>query len=369
MYIKRITAKGFRNYQALCVDFSPTINFILGNNGSGKTNIIEAVSLLSVLRSFRNASDSDMIRWGDSSYFCSGEIAGSVNSLFEIGCSNEAGKIRKKVKIDGHEVKKASDFFGKFLAVVFLPSDINLINGSPDLRRRFFDSVISKVDPPYIELLNSFKKILISRNRLLKSIREKSSSNFNELDIWDQMFADKASKIINKRAAFIENFNQVFIESYLSISENDSPPVIEYANSTDNSDYSDILSTLQNVRRKDIAISSTSFGPQRDDYLLMKSNAISFDSYASQGQRRTAAISLKIAESEIIEKTYSEKSVLLVDDIFSELDKKRKNNMVRLLSGGNQVIFTMVSDSGLDQEVFSNVKKFYIDENLTTYQK
>ena len=156
MYVKELTAKNFRSYEDLTLEFSPGINFIIGENGTGKTNILEAISVASNIKSFRNIADSEIIQWGKDSYYCSIQSEEGEYRKFEIGCVLQSDKIKKKVKINGKEVSRSSKYFGKFLTVIFSPIDINIINGAPDLRRRFFDSVISKIDYDYIIAKQNF---------------------------------------------------------------------------------------------------------------------------------------------------------------------------------------------------------------------
>ena len=349
MYLKELTAKNFRNYSELNLQFSHSLNFITGNNGIGKTNILEIISILSGIKSFKNVNDLDIIKWGCDSYFCSGTVCFSddMYTNYQVGCSVDNGKIRKKIKIDSSEIKKASEYFGRLLTVVFLPSDINIINGTPEIRRKFFDSIICKLDPKFLDTLNDFKKILTSRNKILKNIKDKKISDISQLSIWDNMFADFSFEITQKRKTFIEQYNEVFLNSYEHISGLNEAPDILYVPSIKTDGKSEVLKQLNERRFRDIACAATSMGPQRDDYMFLK-NGINFVNYASQGQKRTAAIALRIAENELIERQLNCKSILLVDDIFSELDDNRKQNMISILSKGNQVIFTMVHEQNMD---------------------
>ena len=343
MYIKEIALKNFRNYKNISIDFSPGINFITGPNAAGKTNIIEAVSVISNLRSFRNIQDSEIIMWGENSYFCSVSLADSQLGKFEIGCSLLSGKIKKKAKIDGQVKKKISEYYGQFLTVIFSPEDIALAGGPPDLRRKFFDSVISKVDTEYLNSLGDFKRILASRNKLLRDIREKRKCKAAELDVWDSMFAFSASLILKKRIDFLKLFNESFKESGMKISDNEGFPFIEY-NSTFSSHENDIIVKELKFRRdKDILLASTGLGPHRDDYAILYRDNKVFRNCASQGQKRTAAVSLKIAECEFLERETQQKPVILIDDIFGELDTKRRNRIMNILSGSNQIIITAVN--------------------------
>lgn len=359
MILNKLKLMNFRNYSSLEIDFSPEINFITGGNGSGKTNILEAVSVISNLKSFRNTSDAHIVRWGSSSYYCSGNVQESEYEKFEVGFINESEKIKKKIKIDGREITRASDYYGKLLSVVFNPADINIITGTPEIRRRYFDSVISKIYPEYIDELNEFKSVLNSRNTLLKKIRE-GKADSRQLDVWNRIFAEKAFIILKRRGSFITEFNDFFTDSYSLIGGETGSPQIKY-NTVDAGDSEDLYRLIQNRVRDDLRRGSTGTGPQRDDYIFQNNGSINFNNYASQGQKRTASISLKLAEFEMIRKIKEKKSIILVDDIFSELDEKRRSNMIDLLKNKSQLIFTMVDPGYIKRGIPGDLKIFSVE--------
>jgi DNA replication and repair protein RecF len=358
MYIKELVLRNFRNYSNISIDFSPGINLIAGSNAAGKTNILEAVSVVSNLRSFRNIPDSEIIKWGDSTYFCSSTLSDSSFLKFEIGCLLSSDKIQKKAKIDGLIKKRISDYYGKFLTVIFSPEDIALAGGPPDIRRKFFDSVISKVDIEYLNNLTDFKKILASRNKLLRDIREKKKKSY-DLDIWDNLFSQRASVILNKRIEFLRIFNESFKESGMRISENESP-FIEYNSTFSSYETNIIIEELIKRRDRDIIIASTTSGPHRDDYLILYKDRKLFKNCASQGQKRTVAISLKIAECEFLERETKQKPVILIDDIFGELDEKRRNKMMDIIKGRNQIIITAINPDSIHIDCSSDIQKFFV---------
>jgi DNA replication and repair protein RecF len=363
MIIDNLRLVDFRNYSELNIQFSPSINFITGSNGSGKTNIIEAISILSNLKSFRNAADSDIIKWKSKGLYCSGNVSDSEYRKFELGILSDGNSLKKKIKIDDNDIKKISDYYGRFLTVIFSPSDINIINGTPDLRRRYFDSVISKIFPEYIDELNRFKAVLNSRNSILKRIRE-NLSDIKELDVWDRLYAEISSIILKKRESFIDQFNRFFLNVYSEISGEDKVVSIDYTSSLNSSEFTLLFNELIKKRRSDIGRGLTTSGPQRDDYILKNSTGLDFIRYASQGQKRTAAVALKIAEFEIIKNTKNIKSVILVDDIFSELDEKRRYNMLDLLTEKGQLIFTMVNSEITNEWKKSSYKNFMVQNGL-----
>jgi len=362
MILKNIRLVNFRNYSDIIINFSPTINCITGDNGSGKTNILEAISIISNLKSFRNINDSNIIKWNNDSYYCSGEVLDSEYSKFKVGYSIQNNKPKKKIKIDGAEIKKVSDYYGKLITVSFIPSDINIINGAPDIRRRYFDSVISKIFPDYIDELNKYRDICFSRNLLLRKIKD-NKSDFKLLEVWNKMFSEKALSIINKRKIFIKKFNEFFYKNYLNISKEENSPEIYYLSSLKSENIEGILSEVNSNIKIDLRRGNTVYGPHRDDYIIRNGNGIGFINYASQGQRRTASISLKFSEVEIIKEIKQKNSIILVDDIFSELDEKRRDGMIELLKNEGQIIFTMVNNF-LKKDILLDSKQLLIKNGM-----
>jgi len=362
MILKNIRLINFRNYSDIIINFSPAINVITGDNGSGKTNILEAVSIISNLKSFRNINDNNIIKWNNDSYYVGGEISDSEYSKFRVGYSIQNNKPKKKIKIDGVEIKKVSDYYGKLITVSFIPNDINIINGTPDIRRRYFDSVISKIFPDYIDELNKYREICFSRNLLLKKIND-NKGDIKLLEVWNKMFSEKALTIINKRKNFIKRYNEFFCKNYLKISNEESSPEISYLSSLKSENTEDMLSEINANIKIDLRRGNTVCGPHRDDYYIKNSNGIGFVNYASQGQRRTASISLKFSEAEIIKEIKQKKCIILVDDIFSELDEKRRDGMMELLKNEGQIIFTMVNNF-FKKDLLSDSKQFFIKDGI-----
>jgi len=364
MILKNLKLINFRNYENLEISFSPEINFITGDNGSGKTNILEAISIISSLKSFRNINDNNIIKWNSNSYYCSGEISDSEYLKFEVGYSLHNNKPKKKLKIDSNEIKKISDYYGKLITVNFIPTDINIINGTPEIRRKYFDSVISKIYPDYIDELNKFREICYSRNMLLKRIKE-NRGDIKLLDVWNRMFSEKALSIIKKRKFFINEFNKLFIKNYLKISNEENSPSITYSTTLKSDDYENIFSEVNSNIKIDLRRGNTVFGPHRDDYIISNIDGVAFINYASQGQKRTSSICLKLSEVEIIKEIKKKKCIILVDDIFSELDEKRRNSMIDLLKNEGQIIFTMVNHF-YDKNILSKSKQFSVEKGIVT---
>lgn len=361
MYIDNLTVRNFRNYSNLSLDLSSGINFIIGQNGVGKTNIIEAISVVSNLKSFRNIADAEIIKWGESSYYCSSVVKDGDFNRYEVGCAFITDRLRKRAKIDSREIKKAADYYGSLLTVVFSPSDLEIIEGSPENRRKFFDGLISKVDSDYFRDLISFKKILVSRNRVLKNLREKKSRILKDVDVWDRMFAERASSIIKKRRSFIRDFYHSFKGSFEDISLNEESPLMAYHSSLTSDETDSIIDELTAMREVDIRRGSTGKGPQRDDFVFSNERENLFSNYASQGQKRIAAISLRLAEMEVIEKKNGHRVVILIDDVLSELDGSRREKVVDFFRAENQVIFSMVNLDAIDGDHMRDQKRYIVE--------
>ncbi len=364
MILKSLKLINFRNYDNLEINFSPEINFITGDNGSGKTNILEAISIISNLKSFRNINDNSIMKWNNSSYYCAGEVADSEFYKFEVGYSIHNNVPKKKIKIDTNEIKKISDYYGKLITVNFVPTDINIINGAPEIRRRYFDSVISKIYPDYIDELNKYREICYSRNLLLKKIKE-NRADPKILDVWNKMYSEKAFSIMKKRNDFIKEFNKLFIKNYLQISNEDNSPSITYTSTLKSDNYDSLLAEVNSNLKNDVRRGNTVSGPHRDDYIIKNSEGINFINYGSQGQKRTSSICLKLSEVEIIKEIKKKKCIILVDDIFSELDEKRRNSMIDLLKNEGQIIFTMVNHF-YDKSILLKSKQFSVEKGIVS---
>ncbi|MCU0822809.1 MAG: DNA replication and repair protein RecF [Spirochaetes bacterium] len=345
------------------MEFSAGINIITGPNAAGKTNILEAISVTSNVKSFRNVPDTEIIQWGRDNYYCCSKIGDSENSIFEIGCDFFSGAVRKKAKIDGIEKKRISDYYGKFLSVIFSPEDINIINGPPEARRRFFDGIISKADAAYLKTISDYRKILLSRNRILRDIIEKKKNTLSGLDAYDEMLSGRASVIIKKRTEFMNTFRNSFVKAYSEMSPGDEAPEILYLPALETDEGTKILQFLKDNRTRDIKKGATGTGPHRDDYVLKNSEGIIFKNYASQGQKRSASVSLRIAETVFIEKRTGSAPVILLDDIFAELDEGRRHNLLEKIVRKNQTIITSANEGLVRAEKFAETANFTIESN------
>jgi DNA replication and repair protein RecF len=365
MFISNLYIRNFRNIEKLELCFNKSANFLKGYNGAGKTNIIESIYCLSSIKSFRNAKDCDMVKKGDILYFIKCIVEDEKIYSYEIGFSLTDKK--KKLKIDGNEISKSYDYYGKIPSVVFSPIDIELVNGTGDIFRKYIDGVICKYDRDYFINLQNYRKCIHSRNIILRKNSDNSKKT-KELYVWNEMMANLIEQIMKTRKYFLNDYLIFFKKSYNEISGNDEDLDIKYYQSVKSENKESILDEINKSLNKDVSLGYTCLGPHRDRYIFINEKGFDFTKVSSQGQKRTASISFKIAESGILQKSISKKSIFLVDDIFSELDIKRQKNLLRFLNGGNQIFFTMTDISKELLSTFESCNVYNIDKGSAFLQ-
>ena len=340
MYFSEIELNDFRNYIHQKIDFHRKVNIIIGENAQGKTNILEGLYIMSLGKSFRTPKDSEMIRFGS-------DLARvktlSVKDDNELSVEVAIVKNKKSIKVDGVKIKKTSELLENIYIVIFSPDDLKIVKDEPEKRRKFIDRELCQLKPVYYENLSRYKKALNQRNFLLKEDRP----SHDLLDIWDMELASYGSKIIIERDRFCRKLNEisrdihndltygreilnVSYESYIELKQEDLQSQINV-----------FLDTLKNSREKDIYRRTTTKGPHRDD-LKIEIDDIDVRSFGSQGQQRSAALSLKLAEIKLIKEETGEDPVLLLDDVLSELDRVRQRQL--LTSFGEIQIFITTTE-------------------------
>ncbi len=339
MWIKKLNLKNFRNYENQEINFCKNINIFYGENAQGKTNIIEAIYMSSIGKSFRTNKDIETI------------MLNKDNSLIECFFEKEDrdGKIKieinkkKNIFINGIKIKKLSELLGNINIVIFTPDDIEILKGGPQNRRKFLDIMISQLRPNYIYNLNMYLKTLEQRNNYLRQIREEQKDE-NMLEIWDEKLADYATKICKYRTDYINNINKKIKNIHKEITNNKEEIKIEYISECQ--DKNTYLNLLKQRRKLDIIKGYTTKGIHRDDFSVFINNK-ELNIYGSQGQHRTAILSLKISELQIIKDEIGEYPILLLDDFMSELDNNRRKNLLKYMKDA-QVIITCTEKLNID---------------------
>ena len=331
MWINKIKINNFRNYKEEEINFEKNINIFYGENAQGKTNIIEAIFLASMGKSFRAKKDNEMINLN--SDFSTVEV--------EFFKEDRDGKIKielgnkKNVFVNGIKVKKLSELLGIVNTVIFTPDDINILKGGPQNRRRFLDIMISQLKPNYMYNLNLYLKTLEQRNKYLRQIREEKKDE-KLLDIWDEKLVEYATNIYKYRDEFIEKIKEKIIKIHGEITDQKEKIDIKFL--TECNDAEKYFYLLKERRKLDIIKGYTTKGIHRDDFLI-NINDKPLDIYGSQGQHRTAILSLKLAELNIVKEEVGENPILLLDDFMSELDEKRRTHLLERIND-TQVIIT-----------------------------
>ncbi|KAA3656821.1 MAG: DNA replication/repair protein RecF [Calditrichaeota bacterium] len=338
MILNRLSLNNFRNYTAVTVQFESGINHIIGNNGQGKTNLLESIYCLGLAKSFRSNSDSELIRKSTTEYQVLGEFLSDNNVKHKIGIV--ATRNKKNIHIDRKKVQKYSELIGKIPVVLYNPDDHKITAGSPAERRRWLDIMLSQSDHQYLKDLQVYKRILKQRNVLLDSISRKEAKK-EELFYWNSQFADIAERIIKRRLEILEYIRHEISEYYQLISSSDSHVHINYASTTglDTLSKHDIEKYINNAIDKEIAQKTSLYGPHRDDILFLL-NEKEVRRYASRGEHKSILLALKITEFNFLSQSTGSRPILLLDDIYSELDANRQKQLLTHLCQLGQTFIT-----------------------------
>ena len=342
MIIKSIELRNFRNYENLDIHLDEGTNILYGDNAQGKTNILEAAYLSGTTKSHKGSRDKEMIRFGEKESHIR-TVVQKKEKKYQIDMHlRKSGS--KGVAVNKIPIKKASELFGILNIVFFSPEDLNIIKNGPGERRRFLDSELCQLNKIYLSDLFQYNHILNQRNKLLKDIAQKESLK-STLDIWDEQLVRYGASVIRSRREFVREMNEVIQRIHSSITGEKEQIELIYEPNVEEEQFLEIL--LKN-REKDFKFKNTSSGPHRDD-MCVKINHIDIRKYGSQGQQRTAALSLKLSEIHLVERKIKDVPILLLDDVLSELDVNRQNYLLESIKN----IQTMITCTGLDEFVNS----------------
>lgn len=343
MYIKEIELKDFRNYRELKVSFSKGVNILIGNNAQGKTNLLESIYLNSMARSFKNVRDRELIRFGEE--FCKIKSRAFIEDEIQETEITITGDGKKIIKIDGVKASRASQLLERIFIVIFSPEDLKIVKDEPEKRRKFIDRELCQIKPGYYSDLSNYKRALKQRNACLKEMQIEESV----LDIWDIELSKYGSRIIIKRKEFIEKLGNISRDIHEKISGGAEKIELRYEanveiSSQDMNSHDKFYEILKASRMDDIRNRTTGKGPHKDD-IKISAGGVDLRKFGSQGQQRTAALSLKLSEIKLIEEETGEKPILLLDDVLSELDNDRQTYLINSL-GENQMFITTTDISG-----------------------
>lgn len=338
MIIKSLELSHFRNYETLDLLFDKGTNILYGDNAQGKTNILEAIYLSATTKSHKGSKDKDVISFGEEeshirTYLEKDGVEVKVDMHLR---SNKS----KGIAINGQKIKKAAELLGILNVVFFSPEDLSIIKNGPAERRRFVDMELCQLDSFYLYNLNHYNKIVNQRNKLLKDLYLNPSLR-ETLTIWDSQLVSFGSKIIERRRQFIEQLNDIIKDIHSKLSGGKEELVIQYEPDVEIEDFEKKLKYNQ---ERDIKLKQTSAGPHRDDFSFLIQD-IDIRRFGSQGQQRTAALSLKLSEIELVKKMTKDTPVLLLDDVLSELDSNRQNYLLNSIGD----IQTIITCTGLDE--------------------
>lgn len=352
MFVKSLKLKNYRNYELLNLTFDSNTNILYGDNAQGKTNILEALYVSGTTKSHRGTKDRDLIQFEhDESHI---ETVVEKNGIeFQIDMHLKKNN-PKGIAINKIPIRKAGELFGIIHFVFFSPEDLNIIKEGPSGRRRVIDLELSQLDKVYLSNLYNYNRVVNQRNSLLKEIAFRENL-VDTLDIWDMQLVDYGKKIVESRKDFIKKINEIISDIHLKLTGGNENISLSYESSIGEMSLED---ALKKYRERDIHFKNTSVGPHRDD-LCFKSGNLDIRKFGSQGQQRTAALSLKLSEIELVKRVIRDTPVLLLDDVLSELDKHRQNYLLDSIHD----VQTVITCTGLDEFVnhrFSVNKIFHV---------
>ncbi|WP_265459432.1 DNA replication/repair protein RecF [Enterococcus sp. HY326] len=365
MKLTELSLKNYRNYQTVDLTFQRSLTIFLGENAQGKTNLLESIYFLAMTRSHRTSHEQEIIRWGADLATVKGVIEKKTSKIpLEIQLSKKG----RKTKVNYLEQKKLSDYIGQMNVILFAPEDLSLVKGSPALRRKFLDMELGQINPLYLYDMVQYQGILKQRNQYLKQLADKKQKDLLYLDILSEQLADFGSKVLFQRLKFIEELEFWANQIHQKISNQRETLKIEYLSSLgitkeqSTEEIRDIfLATLTKNRQRELFKTATSVGPHRDD-LIFRVNEQDVQAYGSQGQQRTTALSVKLAEIDLMKAQTGEYPILLLDDVMSELDDQRQMQLLETIEGKVQTFLTTTTLEHIKGKMAVTPEIFYVTQ-------
>ncbi|MFT9003718.1 MAG: DNA replication/repair protein RecF [Liquorilactobacillus hordei] len=364
MYLKKMTLKNFRNYRDVNLVFSPQINVLIGENAQGKTNLLEAIYVLAMARSHRTNNERELVNFAKDEALIQGTLE---RKLSKLKLELFLGKKGKKAKVNHLEQAKLSQYIGQMNVILFAPEDLALVKGSPAVRRKFIDMEFGQIDAHYLYNLSQYRVLLKQRNHYLKQLQLKKAKDLVLLEVLSDQIAAFGAEIIAKRIIFLDELEKYAQGVQAQITGQKEELKFNYDTSVENiyekdvkQLYTDLKKLYETNQSKEIFQGSTLYGPHRDDvqFLINKKNVQVF---GSQGQQRTTALAVKLAEIDVMKNETGEYPILLLDDVLSELDGARQTQLLRAIQDRVQTFLTTPSMSEVTRKLIKDPKVFRIE--------
>lgn len=367
MFLEQLSLVNFRNYDSLHIKLSKNINIFYGKNAQGKTNILESIYFLGLTKSYRTRDEKEILKNSKKVFKVEGILNKNNNiNRYNIKYTNDT----KKYYIDSNEYKKISDYISNINIVTFTPDDLEILKGIPDIRRKYIDNELSQLYNTYYKVNNEYKKILKMRNDLLKELNQNHVIDNNYFNILTEYLIDKAIFIYRARMKFINKLNLEISNIYMDIMKISGFKLF-YKTQLDITEYTndEIKISLSNLYKenyiKEKEAGTTLYGPHRDDIeFYLNDNNLKF--YGSQGQQKLSILTIKLAEILIFKKQTDNYPILLLDDVFSEFDREKVNNILKYIKDDMQVIITSTDVKNIRKSILNNAKLFYIENGNVT---
>jgi DNA replication and repair protein RecF len=366
MILQRIQLQSFRNYVSQTVDFGPAVNLVMGPNGQGKTNLLEAITLLSSTKSFRTSRDIEMIAWDQPEGRTKGEIYRTArpDAELEIRIRREEGK---QVLVNHTAMPRVADMIGQLNLVTFWVEDIEIARGAPDVRRRFLNIEISQISPQYCYQLAGYRRVIEQRNRLLKQLSARGSAN-GSLTAWNRQLIAYGAPIMERRRDFLQQLQGAAAEAHAHLTDGAEQLEVVYEPSFVMEGITEerFQGQLADNQDEEIRRGVTLYGPHRDDVLFLL-NGRDARVYGSLGQQRSVTLSLRIAELKLMLEAIGEEPVVVMDDIFAELDRSRTARLLELVLPDRQSILATTEEARLPTaETMRDVRRFAVRSGRIT---
>ncbi|MDZ5710587.1 DNA replication/repair protein RecF [Jeotgalibacillus haloalkalitolerans] len=367
MHIEQLKLTHYRNYDGLTLKFDNNVNVILGENAQGKTNVMESIYVLAMAKSHRTSNDKDLIQWNEEYAKIEGRVMKQHGALpLELVISKKG----KKAKVNHLEQSKLSRYVGHMNVVMFAPEDLHLVKGSPQVRRRFIDMEIGQVSAVYLHDSSLYQKILLQRNHYLKQLQARKQTDQTMLDVLTDQFVEMAAKIVVRRFQYLKLLQEWAEPIHKGISRGLETLEVVYKPSVQVTAEQQLKEVeevfrekLASVRQREIERGVTLAGPHRDDLQFLV-NGHDVQTFGSQGQQRTTALSIKLAEIELIHAEIGEYPILLLDDVLSELDDYRQSHLLNTIQGKVQTFVTTTSVEGIDHQTLNEATTFIVEDGV-----